>query len=175
MSLQGDCLMDVNFRYRFEAAHRFTDTNSKCSTPHGHTWWITLSLAHSPNDIDLEKNFATDFKDLKSDWKNFLDTHVDHHFFMNSDDSLADHLKKTEPNLNIKLSPGDPTTEVLAALFFKKAESLLSRWKHVSVSSILLEETPTNSVRIYKKDADQLVGRLKTACKNLDPKSIWWT
>lgn len=162
--------MEVNFRYRFEAAHRFTDASSKCSTPHGHTWWITLSLEHSPQDVDLENNFATDFKDLKSGWKNFIDNEVDHHFFLNSQDSLAAHLQKTEPDLNVKLTPGDPTTEALAALFFKKAERLLSHLKHIKVSSILLEETPTNSIRINKKDADQLVGRLKVNQKNL-----WWT
>jgi len=161
--------MDVNFRYRFEAAHRFTDANSKCSTPHGHTWWVTLTLSHSSGDIDLANNFATDFKDLKSGWRSFVDNEVDHHFFLNSEDSLASHLKKTEPKLNIKLTPGDPTTEVLAALFFKKAESLLGKFEHISVSSILLEETPTNSICVYKKDADQLIKRLEVKQTNL-----WW-
>jgi 6-pyruvoyl tetrahydropterin synthase/QueD family protein len=162
--------MEVNFRYRFEAAHRFTDASSKCSTPHGHTWWVTLTLEHSTADIDLKNNFATDFKDLKSGWKKFIDDEVDHYFFLNSEDSLANYLKKTEPDLNVKLTPGDPTTEVLAALFFRKAERLLGHLKHIQVSSILLEETPTNSIRIYKKDADQLVGRLEVKQKN-----IWWS
>lgn len=161
--------MDVNFRYRFEAAHRFTDVSSKCSTPHGHTWWLTLCLSHESSDINLEKNFATDFKDLKSGWKSFVDNELDHHFFLNSEDSLANHLRETEPNLNIKLTPGDPTTEVLAALFFRKAESLLGQFEHIEVSSVLLEETPTNSIRIYKKDADQLIERL-----GVKQKSPWW-
>ena len=161
--------LEVNFRYRFEAAHRFTDASSKCSTPHGHTWWVTLCLEHSTSDIDLANNFATDFKELKSDWKKFIDNEVDHYFFLNFDDNLAIHLKNIEPNLNVKLTPGDPTTEVLAALFFRKAENLLAKFKHITVRSLLLEETPTNSIRIYKKDADQLIERLL-----VKQKSHWW-
>ena len=169
MSLQGARLMELNFKYRFEAAHRFTDASSKCSTPHGHTWWTTLTLEHSSSDINLDKNFATDFKDLKSGWKKFIDNELDHHFFLNADDTLANYLFETEPNLNIKLTPGDPTTEVLAALFFRKAEGLLKNFNHVTVSSLLLEETPTNSICINKKDADQLIERLE-----LKQKSKWW-
>jgi len=161
--------MNLNFKYRFEAAHRFTDANSKCSTPHGHTWWVTLTLSHESADIDLANNFATDFKDLKSGWKRFVDNELDHHFFLNSSDSLASYLEKTEPNLNVKLTPGDPTTEVLAALFLKKAESILGGLNHISVNSILLEETPTNSVLINKIDADQLIQRLDVKQKNQ-----WW-
>jgi len=161
--------MELSFKYRFEAAHRFTDANSKCSTPHGHTWWVTLSLEHEISDIDLSNNFATDFKDLKSGWRKFVDEELDHHFFLNSKDSLAEYLLSSQPDLNIKLTPGDPTTEVLAALFFKKAESLLKAFSHIRVSSLLLEETPTNSIRVNKKDADQLTARLK-----VKQKSLWW-
>jgi 6-pyruvoyltetrahydropterin/6-carboxytetrahydropterin synthase len=160
--------MELAFKYRFEAAHRFTDAESKCATPHGHSWWITLKLKHDVSTIILDKNFATDFKDLKSGWKKFIDEELDHHFFLNAKDSLANHLKSTEPHLNIKLTPGDPTTEVLASLFYKKAESILKNQKHIEIDSILLEETPTNSVSVNKKDAEGLLKRLDINFK------AWW-
>ncbi|MGH1468965.1 MAG: 6-pyruvoyl trahydropterin synthase family protein [Bdellovibrionales bacterium] len=161
--------MILSFRYRFEAAHRFTDASSKCSTPHGHSWWVTLSLSHEASAVDLNKNFAADFKDLKTDWKNFIDEEMDHFFFANSEDPLIASLNTINPDLRIKKTPGDPTTEVLASLLFKKAESLFLKSSAINVDSILLEETPTNSVRVSKEDADLLLGRLNT------PSNNWWS
>ena len=167
--------MELSFKYRFEAAHRFTDAGSKCSTTHGHTWWVTLNLSHKAQYIDLSKNFATDFKDLKKDWRSFIDRDLDHHFFLNSQDNLAHHLKEMEPNLNLKLTPGDPTTEVLASLFFKKAQGLLKHLKHIEVLSILLEETPTNSVLVKKEDAEEILQRLYKQEEKQDLKTpTWW-
>jgi 6-pyruvoyl tetrahydropterin synthase/QueD family protein len=163
----------LSFRYRFEAAHRFTDASSKCSTPHGHSWWVSLQLKHSAQDIDLEKNFAADFKDLKRGWKTFIDEELDHFFFLNSEDPLGPMLLSMDPNIRLKKTPGDPTTELLASLFFKKAEELFKNVDFIQVDSILLEETPTNSVRVSKEDVDHLLGRL-----NLPPindKNNWWT
>lgn len=170
MLLYGDSnKMNLNFRYRFEAAHRFTDASSKCSTPHGHSWWVTLSLSHEASAVDLENNFATDFKDLKKEWKVFIDEELDHFFFANSEDPLITSLNNIDPNLRIKKTPGDPTTEVLASLFFKKAESIFKNNSLIRVDSILLEETLTNSVKVFKEDAHHLLGRLNT------PPHNWWS
>lgn len=165
--------MNLSFRYRFEAAHRFTDASSKCSTPHGHSWWATLNLSHEASAIDTEKNFAADFKDLKTEWKTFIDEHLDHHFFANSEDPLLTALHSIDQDLRIKKTPGDPTTEVLACLLFKKAESLFKETSFIQVDSILLEETPTNSVRVSKEDVDHLLRRLNTPPANSS--SNWWS
>lgn len=161
--------MTLSFRYRFEAAHRLPGAKSRCSTPHGHSWWVTLSLKHSSSDIDLKTNFAEDFSELKKDWKIFVDEELDHFFFANSEDPLISFLNELEPSMRIKKIPGDPTTEVLASLFFKKAESLFKNNDVIKVESILLEETPTNSVRVSKEDVDGLMGRLNVPSVN------WWS
>lgn len=161
--------MELSFRYRFEAAHRFTDASSKCATPHGHSWWVTLCLSHESSDINLDKNFAVDFSDLKKEWRKFVDEELDHYFFLNSKDPILQSLKTLGHQLRIKETPGDPTTEVLSCLFFKKAESLFKESEVIRVESILLEETPTNSVRVLKEDADQFLERMKSL-----PQQIWW-
>ncbi len=162
--------MILSFRYCFEAAHRFINTNTKCSTPHGHSWWVTLSLSHKASVINLEKNFTQDFKILKYYWKRFVDEELDHFFFLNSKDPLIKALNIIDPNLRIKETPGDPTTEVLASLLFKKAENLFKNNTFIIVDSILIQETSTNSVKVYKKDVDHFLKRLNiTSFKN------WWS
>lgn len=161
--------MELSFRYRFEAAHRFTDASSKCSTPHGHSWWVTLNLSHKASDINLDNNFAVDFSDLKKEWKIFVDEELDHHFFVNSKDPLIPALTALDSNLRIKKTPGDPTTEVLSSIFFKKAENIFKDSNIIKVESILLEETPTNSVRVFKEDVEQFLGRIESLDKN------WWS
>ncbi len=161
--------MILSFRYRFEAAHRLPGGKSRCSTPHGHSWWVTLSLKHSATAIDLKTNFAKDFSELKKDWKLFVDEELDHFFFANSEDPLIGFLNELEPSVRIKKIPGDPTTEMLAALFFRKAESLFVGMASIDVESIFLEETPTNSVRVSKEDTDGLLGRHKL------PPVNWWS
>ncbi len=113
--------MKLSFRYRFEAAHRFTDASSKCATPHGHSWYVTLNLSHKPESINLDRNFAVDFSDLKKEWRKFVDEELDHHFFINSNDPLFSYLTQLGQNLRLKKTPGDPTTELLASVFYKKA------------------------------------------------------
>ncbi len=163
--------MILSFRYRFEAAHRFIKTSTKCSTPHGHSWWVTLSLSHKASTINLEKNFTQDFKNLKPHWKTFIDEELDHFFFINSKDPLLKALNTIDPNLRIKKTPGDPTTEILASLLFKKAESIFKDNTFIDVDSILLEETSTNSVKVYKKDAHSLLKRLNITSF----KTNWWS
>ena len=161
--------MELKFRYRFEAAHRFTDASSKCSTPHGHSWWVTLSLSHNVAAIDLERNFAIDFTDLKKEWRKFIDEELDHHFFVNSKDPLLKALNLLGQSLRIKETPGDPTTELLASIFFKKAENIFKKNNIINVQSVLLEETPTNSVKVSKEDSAHFLGKVATQETN------WWS
>lgn len=144
--------MEITFKRRFEAAHRFIKSNSKCATPHGHTWWITLTLNHSPNLIQNEINFSYDFKHLKKDWHKYVDEELDHHFFVNAEDPLLNYLKELQPDLLITSTDGDPTTETLALTFLKKALQIFSDFKGVEVKSLYLEETPTNGVRVFATD-----------------------
>lgn len=161
--------MILQFTHRFEAAHRFLNDSSKCSTPHGHSWYVTIKLQTKSDHFKQENNFSHDFYDLKKDWRKFVDEELDHHFFANSQDPLLAALKKEAPQARVKMTPGDPTTEALAALFFNKAEVIFKNFAGVSVQEMELKETPTNSLRIDKGDRDFFFKLHK-----IKSKSNWW-
>lgn len=143
--------MIISFRYRFEAAHRFVKTDSvMCRTPHGHTWYITLSLDSGVATLD-ENNMVGEFHQLKKQWKKFVQEELDHSYFHHHQDPLLPALKETVPDFRGFATPGEPTTEMLAVLFLRKAQVLFGN-KKVLAKEIYLEETPTNSVRISTED-----------------------
>lgn len=164
--------MDIKFRHRFEAAHRFLNGSTKCSTPHGHTWWVELTLSHPINAINSSQGFAKDFKDLKSDWKKFIDETMDHSFFCNHHDPLVKALAEITPNSKVFLTPCDPTTEVLAAFMLKKANQIFIEDSQVKPISLKLEETPTNSVSLALEEALEITGSLEM---NEFDALKWWT
>lgn len=140
--------MELRFKYRFEAAHRFTQSTSPaCMTPHGHTWYATL---HLQTQAPLNKNdMSVEFHQLKSEWKDLISNVFDHSFLCNSHDPLVESLLKVHKDARLMLFPGDPTTELIALLLFHKCEHFLlnSAWKKdVAVSGITIDETPTNSI-----------------------------
>ena len=140
--------MKIIFSHRFEAAHRFLGASTKCSTPHGHTWWVHLTLEHSIKSLHPDKNYIEDFKSLKKKWRSFIDNHLDHHFFLNSKDPLKDSILNLVPEVRLKLTPGDPTTEALALILFNKAEELFNNFEGLKASSLKLQETPTNAIEV---------------------------
>jgi len=158
----------MRFRYRFEAAHRFTQTESlKCSTPHGHSWYATLALKSLQEGRNPRTEMVEEFSTLKSEWKRFVEETLDHSFFHHHQDPILSALKEHVPDFRGLAFPGDPTTELIAALLFKKARALLSSHsgfgKSFEVHSIILEETPTNTI-VYENEVK--VG-------SDDPKQ-WW-
>lgn len=140
--------MKITFSHRFEAAHRFLESSSKCSTPHGHTWWTHLTLEHDSSLLQENKNYLEDFGPLKAKWKRFIDEELDHHFFLNSEDPLKDSVLSLHPEARLKLTPGDPTTEALASIFFNKAHEIFMDFKGIKPFSLKLQETPTNAIEV---------------------------
>ena len=146
--------MNLSFSYRFEAAHRFINSSTKCSTPHGHTWWVHLTLEHEDSLALNSQNFAEDFTSLKSKWKNYIDEEMDHYFFLNSKDPLKKELLKISPESRIKCTEGDPTTEALALTLFNQAWIFFEEHPFIKPKSLKLQETPTNSVEVYNRFKD---------------------
>lgn len=140
--------MELKFKYRFEAAHRFTQSSSpSCMTPHGHTWYATLHInTKAPlNASDM----SVEFHQLKSEWKDLISNVFDHSFMCNTTDPLIEPLLKVHGAARLILFPGDPTTELISLLLFSKCEQFIlnSQWKdQVAVSGITIDETPTNSI-----------------------------
>jgi 6-pyruvoyl-tetrahydropterin synthase len=160
--------MKMSFKYRFESAHRFVFSDRECATPHGHTWYATLNLIASAEDLN-EDNMIEDFAVLKKGWKEFITKVADHSFFHNSDDPILSALKTNIPNFRGLPFPGDPTTEMIAGLFFIKASALCEDFP-VRPYSVLIEETPTNSIEFFQDELEDFISKTKLSLKT----SNWW-
>ncbi len=172
--------MKIEFAYEFESAHRLTKSDStKCQTPHGHSWEIVLSIGSHAKHLD-HKDMLVEFADIKSIWKSFVYETLDHSFFYNINDPVAEKLIQLIPSFRGLPFPADPTTEMIAGLCFLKAMRVIEhinkdKSQSLYVESILIKETSTNKVLLNHDSA--IVGYFKE--KYLNAKFIknkaWWT
>jgi len=109
---------------------------------------------------------------LKERWHQWIDNHVDHSLHLSGQDQMLDYFKSTEPETlaHIMVTPGDPTTEILAACFMSKINALLDDQNiGVRCRKIEVMETPTNSV-IFRGDPAEVICRDHYA----GPAIPWW-
>lgn len=162
--------MEMKFRYRFEAAHRFVNSASPaCMTPHGHTWHATLHLQSLKNLND--ENMVVEFSKVKAFWKVLLNDVFDHSYLCNAQDPLIETIIAANPEARLMRFPGDPTTEMISLLLFHKCELALQQstlTQFVKVSGITVEETPTNSIFCSREFYTENIANLKTP-------NCWWT
>lgn len=156
-------------------SHRlFNLKNSRCFVPHGHNEYVKVTLASLTNErLDGEVNMRAPFALLKERWHQWIDDHVDHSLHLSSRDQMLDYFKQREPeNLpHIMVTPGDPTTEILAACFFSKINAFLQdQGLGLRCQKLEIIETPTNSVS-FGGDADEVI------CTDHynGPDRGWWT
>lgn len=155
-------------------SHRlFNLKNSKCFVPHGHNEYVKVYLtSESEDSLDGNRNMSNGFKALKATWHNWIDNAVDHSMQLSNLDPLLDYFKENEPE-NLKhtmITPGDPTTEILAACFFAKINAFLAHdGLDMSCKKVEIEETPTNTV-IFQGDPDKAISTVEYE----GPEIPWW-
>jgi 6-pyruvoyl-tetrahydropterin synthase len=162
--------MELKFRYRFEAAHRFTKaTSASCMTPHGHTWHATLHL-ESLRSLNQD-GMIVEFSKAKSFWKTLISDVFDHSYMCHHQDPLFESLLGIHNQARVLRFPNDPTTEMIALLLFHKAQLVLANEnldRDIRVSGITIEETPTNSLFCERKFYVENIQLYKNF-------SGWWT
>ena len=162
--------MKMSFKYRFEAAHRLTSSASPmCQTPHGHTWYVTIHW-QAQNDQLNGDNMLAEFQHVKGPWKKFVQETLDHSFFFHNEDPVAESMKANIEGFRGLAIPGDPTTEMLAVLFLRKAVAFSQNQKDIPLYPVAidLQETEVNSVFLEVDSPVYL-----SAKKSLPPKG-WW-
>lgn len=161
-------MFELDFTYRFETAHRFTKGNSKCATPHGHTWQASLEFAASPSDLQ-SNDMIEDFANLKAAWRKFLTGTVDHSMMHHYQDPLAPVMRELVTGFRGLPFPGDPTTELVAALFLLKAQAM-TKSLPVHPVAVTVQETPTNRLRFRAEGIPEFlkVSRLRELYQG------WW-
>lgn len=165
-------MLEIQFRRKFEAAHRFIEGENRgsvCGQPHGHTWFITVTLGSKvPKTLNFSTNTLVPFEKAKKKWHQWIDTCVDHSFMFNSKDALLEFMLKDNPNGRHLIMPGDPTTEMVAMTFMSKFDCFLKEVDpNLYCSSVVIDETQTNTIRFSGNPQEHLP-------QSQNPSDFWW-
>lgn len=147
-------------------AHRLHQgTSVRCATPHGHNELVRVDIVGPTRPLDGAANVVAEFGALKARWHRFVDEHLDHALQLSATDPLLALAAEHFPDWRIVVTPGDPTTELLAALLMSKCQALLGV-DHPGLRCVRVElrETPTNSV-IFEGNPGEFLPRT----------GGWWT
>jgi 6-pyruvoyltetrahydropterin/6-carboxytetrahydropterin synthase len=122
----------------------------RSAVPHGHNEIVTIRLrAVASSRLDGIANMVEPFERAKTIWHRWIDNNVDHALQLSENDPLLDWFAAHEPQRlrRILVTPGDPTTEVLACCMMAKISAFLAAdGGRLSCAEIRIEETPTNAV-----------------------------
>lgn len=166
-------MIELQFTRRFSMGHRLlSDAAPRCAIPHGHNEYVTVSIhARNATALDGQRNMVAAFADVKRRWHHFIDTRLDHALQLGEGDSLLGWFATHEPEnyCRIVVTPGDPTTELMAALLMAKLNSFLAAdMPDLICHRLSLRETETNAVTISGPVEDVLpkLDRARSLC--------WW-
>ena len=140
-------------------AHRLTSgAAARCATPHGHDEHVVVDLvAREPGRLDGEANMLVEFGQAKRRWHAFVDGRLDHSFQLGEGDPLLAVARESFPEWRLVVTPGDPTTELMAALLAAKCQAILdAEGVGLRVERLVLEETPTNAV-VFEGDPREVL------------------
>jgi 6-pyruvoyltetrahydropterin/6-carboxytetrahydropterin synthase len=167
-------MFSLMFTRRFSMAHRLlADGSGKCAVPHGHNEIVVATLqATEPRRLDGVGNMVEPFETAKSRWHRWIDEFVDHALQLSEHDPLLGWFRQHEPERlsRLLITPGDPTTELLAALFMAKLSAFLaSDGDRLRCVAVKIEETPTNTV-IFTGDPAEFLPRRAVPGE----REAWW-
>ncbi len=118
--------------------HRLLNYDGKCKHLHGHNGRVEIELEGETLD---DRGMLTDFSDIKTVMKAWIDENLDHRMILCRDDPAVQYLKDSgEPYY---LVDENPTAENLARLIFEEA-----RRQKFPVVRVVLWETP-DSFAVY--------------------------
>ena len=154
-------MFSLVFTRRYSMAHRLiADPAGKCAIPHGHNEQVIARLQPlAPRRLDGGANMVAPFDRAKARWHRFVDDQVDHAFQLGADDPMIDWFRAHEPERlgRLLVTPGDPTTEMLAACLMAKLGAFLAAdGTGLRCVELTVEETPTNAVTLGGDPAEML-------------------
>ena len=146
-------MLELRFTRRFSMGHRLIAGEAEaCALPHGHNEFVTVRLQPTrPAPLDGHANMLLPFERAKARWHRFVDERLDHALQLSERDPLLGWFRSTEPSRarRIVVTPGDPTTELMACLLMAKLGAiLLDEGGLLRCAAVRLEETPTNTVSV---------------------------
>ncbi len=154
-------MLELVFTRRFSMGHRLiSGLAERCALPHGHNELVTVRLRPlRAAPLDGAANMLVPFEQAKERWHRFVDERLDHALQLSEADPLLFWFRAHEPARaeRIVVTPGDPTTELMACLLMSKLDTLLADDDSpLRCRELRLEETPTNAVSVSEGAADLL-------------------
>lgn len=168
---------ELVFTRRFCMGHRLiSGCSERCAIPHGHNEYVTVTLIPGPTApkqkrLDGHSNMLLPFAEAKGRWHRFIDERIDHSFQLSEADPLLTWFEQNEPQRleRIVVTPGDPTTELMAALLMAKLRAFLKEQGDILMPlSLEIKETPTNTVRLHGDPAHYIPLTQRPAAQ------CWW-
>ena len=164
-------MFSLVFSRRYAMGHRLiAGASEKCGIPHGHNEIVTVTLRPAvPGRLDGRGNMVEPFERAKAAWHRWIDERVDHSLQLSDADPLLGWFTRHEPErlARILVTPGDPSTEVLAACMKAKLSALLAAdGGRLLCAAVQIEETPTNTV-VFEGDPAAVLPRMALA-------RPWW-
>ena len=117
----------------FDASHRLLHYQGKCALLHGHRWKVEVWME---GRVDQVTGILADYNMIRETVESY-----DHQVILNEIDPMVACLMQFQPVIT---TPGDPTSELLAALLIKKIDlACKSAGLDATVVKIRVWESPT--------------------------------
>lgn len=124
----------LTIRGSFEAAHRLLGYKGECSSWHGHSWKVEVTVkTHSLNELGL----AVDFKELRELLKSVLSKY-DHAVLCHPEDPMLPAFQK-DKSQKVVVLPHNPTCEVIGTAIYGEIGGKLPQG--VRLVAVTVEET----------------------------------
>lgn len=133
----------VTLRHNFETAHRLPQLAGKCTSLHGHSWWVEVTVAAPEVAGD---GTVVEFGAFKAALRAWVDEHLDHGSMLQQDDPLADALEAN--GCKVHRTRHWPTVENTAAMLAGVAHGLLGAQVTAAgarVERVHVQETHANA------------------------------
>jgi 6-pyruvoyltetrahydropterin/6-carboxytetrahydropterin synthase len=158
----------ITVEHSFETAHRLPHLDGKCTSLHGHSWRVAVSVIASSLS---EQATVVEFGALKAGVRQWIDTHLDHGTMLGVDDQLVEPLvaagcKVFRFGNDRAATAGDaeafaadlmwPTVEAVAMLVRRMSQVVLAALPYADaarVGRVAVHETYVNSATYGPVDA----------------------
>ncbi len=145
-------MIAITVRHNFETAHRLPALEGKCTSLHGHSWQVAVTVGSewSSMAVDLlPDGILIDFGTLKRELRSWTDTYLDHGVMLGVDDPLVPILKEHGKVFVFEHGMGSwPTVENVAGLLADVTADLLDRLDNgipIKVLRCEVQETSVNA------------------------------
>jgi 6-pyruvoyltetrahydropterin/6-carboxytetrahydropterin synthase len=132
----------------FCAAHRLYNYIGPCENIHGHNYIAELTFERIVNGNLDSLGMVIDFKEIKEEYKNWIDTNWDHSLILNeADEHLINFFQKyrdeNKEKMKLFIMKSNPTAENMANYLLSLTGVLM--WHNdIKPTKVRVYETPTS-------------------------------